>query len=95
MTAGEHEDDLVLRLVGVLVLVDEDVLEALPVVLEHVGVIAEQAHGVDEQVVEVHRPCLLEPGLVLAVDVGLLALEDVRGRARRRRSGRPARSSTG
>ena len=83
VTTGEHEDDLVLCLVGVLVLVDEDVLEALPVVLEHVGVVSEQAHGVDEQVVEVHRACLLETCLVLAVDVGLLALEDVRRRARR------------
>ena len=56
VAAGEEQHDLVLRLVRVLVLVDEDVLEALAVVLEHVGVVAEQAHGVDQQVVEVHRP---------------------------------------
>ena len=43
VAAGEEQDDLVLGLVGVLVLVDEDVLEALAVVLEHVGVVAEQA----------------------------------------------------
>ena len=60
VAAGEQEDDLVLGLVGVLVLVDEDVLEALAVVLEHVGVVAEQADGVDEQVVEVHRPGLVQ-----------------------------------
>ena len=35
-------DELVLDAVGVLVLVDEHVLEALLVVLEHVGVLAEQ-----------------------------------------------------
>ena len=79
VAAGEQEDDLVLRLVGVLVLVDEDVLEALAVRLEHVGVIAEQPDGVDEQVVEVHRPGLVQPGLVLAVHVGPLAVEDVLG----------------
>ena len=77
VAAGEEQDDLVLRLVGVLVLVDEDVLEALAVVLEHVGVVAEQADGVDEQVVEVHRPGLQQAGLVLGVDVGVLAVEDV------------------
>ena len=39
---GELEDELVLDLVGVLVLVDEDVAEAAPVVLEHLGLGAEQ-----------------------------------------------------
>ena len=77
VAAGEEQDDLVLGLVGVLVLVDEDVLEALAVVLEHVGVVAQQAHRVDEQVVEVHRPGLEQAGLVLGVDLGVLAVEDV------------------
>jgi hypothetical protein len=44
VAAGEEQDDLVLGLVGVLVLVDEDVLEALAVVLQHVGVVAQQPH---------------------------------------------------
>ncbi len=77
VAAGEQQDDLVLGLVRVLVLVDEDVLEPFAVVLEHVGVLAEQPHGVDQQVVEVHRPGLAQPGLVLGVDVGVLAVEDV------------------
>ncbi len=47
MTAGEEEDELVLRPVGVLVLVDEDVLEALAIVLEHVAVLAEQLDHVE------------------------------------------------
>ena len=83
VAAGEQQDDLVLRLVGVLVLVDEDVLEALAVVLEDVGVVAQQADGVDEQVVEVHRPGLVQPGLVLPEHLGLLALEDVLGAGQR------------
>ena len=78
VAAGEHQDHLVLGLVRVLVLVDEDVLEPLAVVLEDVGVLAEQHHGLHEQVVEVHRPGLHESGLVLGVDVGVLAGEDVR-----------------
>ena len=53
--AASRSDDLVLGGVGVLVLVDEDVLEPLLVVREHVGVLAEQQHGVHQQVVEVHR----------------------------------------
>ena len=64
------QHDLVLGPVGVLVLVDEDVLEALLVVLEHVGMLVEQPHGDREQVVEVHGAGPLQPGLVLAVDVG-------------------------
>ena len=87
VAAGEEQDDLVLGLVGVLVLVDEDVFETLAVALEHVGVLAEQAHDVGEQVVEVHRAGLLEARLVLAEHVGVLAVEDV-GRTRGRLVGR-------
>ena len=51
---GEGEDELVLDGVGVLVLVDEDVLEAAVVVLEEVGLGLEELDGLAEQVVEVH-----------------------------------------
>ena len=37
---------------------------------EHVGVLAEQAHGEHEQVVEVDRRRVEQPALVLAVDLG-------------------------
>ena len=84
---AEQEDELVLDRVGVLVLVDEHVLEALLVVLEHVGVALEELDGVAEQVVEVHGPGPQQAGLVLAVDVGDLALEDDLRRGRR--TGRP------
>jgi hypothetical protein len=46
------------------------VLEAALVLGQHLGVGLEQAHGVDQEVVEVHRPGPLQAGLVLAVDVG-------------------------
>ena len=93
VTAGEQQDDLVLGLVGVLVLVDEDVLEAPPIVIEDVGVLAEQPHGVDQQVVEVHRAGLEQPGLVLGVHVRVLAVEDVGRPIGGRRPGRATRSS--
>ena len=41
--------------------------------------LAEQAHGVDEQVVEVHRPGGMQSALVLGVHLGVLAVEDVLG----------------
>ena len=52
--AGQKARDLVLGAVRVLILVDADVAEALLVLLENVGVVAQEAIGVDEQVVEVH-----------------------------------------
>ncbi len=42
VAVGEQEHQFVLRLVRVLVLVDEDVFEPLAVVLEHVAVFTEQ-----------------------------------------------------
>ena len=72
----EHEDEIVLDAVGVLVLVDEDVAEPTLVVLEHLGELAEQLDGVDQQVVEVHGPGLEQAGLVVGEDVRDLALED-------------------
>ena len=77
VAVGEQQHEFVLGLVRVLVLVDEDVLEPLAIVLEHVAVLPEQLDGVGEQVVEVHRPGLEQTGLVLGIDVGVLAVEDV------------------
>ena len=88
VAVGEHQHQFVLGLVRVLVLVDEDVLEPLAIVLEHVGELAEQLDGVAEQIVEVHGPGLEQAGLVLGVDVGVLALEDVLRPTSRYSSGR-------
>ena len=79
---AEHEHDLVLRAVRVLVLVDEHVLEALLVVRQHVGMLTEQLHREREDVVEVERAGALQTDLILAVDVGDTPFED------RRRLGR-------
>ena len=68
---GEQVHELVLGAVRVLVLVDHQVREALLVVLEHLGMLAEQPHGLGDQVVEVERA-----GLALAPLVRLIDLDD-------------------
>ena len=67
--AGEMADHQILGAVGVLVLVDHDVLESLLVLLEHLGMAVEQPHGPHQQVVEVERAVLLENGVVAHPDL--------------------------
>ena len=57
----------VLREVGVLVLVDEDVAEEFLILLQHIFVVAQQDVGVEQQVVKVHRS-----GDAAAVPIGLV-----------------------
>ena len=68
----EAPDDDVLRVVRVLVLVDEDVLELLLVAPQHVGVVAQQDVGLQQQVVEVHGAVVLAALAVDVVDVAEL-----------------------
>ena len=79
VVGGQQQHEVVLDPVRVLVLVDQDVLEPLLVVAQHVGVLAQQAQGLAEQVVEVHGAGPQQPVLVLAEDLRDLALEQVAG----------------
>ncbi len=63
-----HQD--VLGVVGVLILVDEDVPEPAPVVLGDVRECLQQVHRRHDQVVEVERVRLGQPALVEPVDLG-------------------------
>ena len=63
--------ELVLEVVRVLILVDEHVTEAALPVLAHVLMLIEQADGVVDQVVKIHRP-----GGKQALPVGLVHLAD-------------------
>ncbi len=54
---GQRLHDAILHQVGVLVLIDEDVLEAALVLHHRIGMVAEEQRGVIEQVVEVHGAC--------------------------------------
>ena len=58
----------VLREIGVLILIHEDIAEELLILLQHVGIIAQQDIGVEQQVVEVHRSGDAATAPVLLVD---------------------------
>ena len=59
-------DDRILRIVGVLVLVDQNISELLLVAGQHVGAVPQQDVGLQKQIIEVHRAVALA---ALAVDV--------------------------
>ena len=67
--AAEKIDDLVLRLVRVLILVHQNIAPESLVILQHVGAVPEQVDRQHQEVVEVHRLARLEPLLVEAVDL--------------------------
>src|SRR5690606_38016753 len=66
---GEEAQPEILRDVGVLVLVDEDVAEALMVFGEDVGVLAEDADVLEEQIAEVDGVERFEAPLVVGVEL--------------------------
>ncbi len=68
--ADKLPDQHVLRVVGVLVLIDQDVPELAPPVGGHVRKCLEQVDGDHDDVVEVHRACGDQPALILAVGLG-------------------------
>ena len=59
MQCTKHDHNGVLRHVGVLVLVNKNVLKALLIHTQHIGMLTEQAHHVGEQIVKVHCPSAL------------------------------------
>ena len=76
---GEFEHDVVLCGVGVLVFVYEDVLKALLVVVENVGVFVEEFDGDGEEVVKVHGARYSEASLIFDVGFRDFAVEDICG----------------
>ena len=52
---GECSDELVLRLIGVLIFIDQHVPPLLLVAMAHLGKAVEQMHRIDQDVVEVER----------------------------------------
>ncbi len=73
---GEQLQQPVLGVVGVLVLVDEDVAEGAAPALAHLLEELERVHRAHQQVVEIHRVGLEHPLLVEVVDAGRRLLED-------------------
>ena len=74
---GQKTGQQVLEVVGVLVLVDEDVAEFPLVVLPHVGVLLKETDGVEDNVVKVQGPRRPELFLIGQVDVGDLLQAEV------------------
>ena len=68
--SGELSDQDILRMIGVLVLVDEDVPEPAPVRAGDLGERLQQVDRDHDQVVKVHRAGRDEPALVLGVGLG-------------------------
>jgi hypothetical protein len=75
----EHVDQLVLSAVRVLVLVDQDVPESLLIVLQDLGMIAEETDRLADQVIEIERSRVSFPPLVLRVDPRDRLLIEARG----------------
>ena len=65
-------DDDVLRIVGILILVNQNISELLLIVLQHVGTVAQQDVGLQQQVIEIHRAVVLAALAVEVVDVAEL-----------------------
>ncbi len=76
MATGQLQDELVLRPVSVLVLVDQNVQKALPVGFEYLGVRPEKLDRQQQKVVKIHGVGRHQTPLVLLVDIGDLALEN-------------------
>ena len=69
-TGGQHADELVLRMVGILVLVHHQVAEPVLVFFQHIRALTEQGDRFAQQVVEIHRVGFLQPVLVQGVRLG-------------------------
>ena len=77
---GQQVGNLVLDVVGVLILVDANVAEALLVLVEHLGAGAQQLECAHKQVVEVHGVGGTQAALQLQVDLrGLFVVRAVGG----------------
>ena len=83
---GEQLQQPVLGVVGVLVLVDEDVAEGAAPALAHLLEQLQDVDRADQEVVEVHRVGLEHPLLVEREDLGDGLLEDAALRFARRSS---------
>ena len=68
MVLRERGDNLVLREIGVLVLVDQHVAKTVVQLAPQLRIFGQNRHHVQQQVVEVDRVRLQEPLLILGID---------------------------
>ncbi len=72
MGLRQAPDDDILGVVGILVLVDQNILELLLVTGQHVGAVAQQDVGLQQQVVEIHGAVALATLAIGVVDIAEL-----------------------
>ena len=76
--AAKLQDDAVLRRIGVLILVHQNVLKLVLMPLQHIGMLAKQLVRLHQQIVKIHRPGVFQLLLIHAKDGGdLLRVEDI------------------
>ena len=71
---GEEAEPEILRDIGVLVLVDEHIFEALLIGLQHIGVLAEEAQIFEQEIAEVSGVQLLQAFLIERVELAAFAI---------------------
>src|SRR3984885_7722421 len=79
----EQPQPEILRDVGVLVLVDQDELEAALILPQHVRVLAEQTDVFQQEIAEIGGVEDLQPLLIARIELAALAVGEYRGVARR------------
>ena len=80
MPPGQQGGEQVLQVVGVLVLVDEDVAEFFLIIFQNVVMCLEQSNGVEDNIVKVQRPGLPQPFFILRIELGDPLQPEVAGR---------------
>ena len=65
----QQQDNLLLGIVGVLILIDQYILETLDIFLPDILMVTQQDKGLDKQIVEVHRISLMATFHIALIDL--------------------------
>ena len=65
--AGEHFAQRVLRMIGVLVFVNQQIAKTVLIGIEHFGMMLEQQIGIEQQVIEIEGVRRLQPPLIFGI----------------------------
>ena len=74
---SEQQHNAVLRLVGVLIFVNQDVLKALLVNAKNLWVLLKETHHIHQEVIEIHCTRTLEAQLILGINLRMATHDDV------------------
>ena len=69
----EQPQPQILRDIGILIFIDEDIFEALLILRKHIGIVLKQPQTFQQQIPEIDRIQHFQPGLIGGVDVLWLA----------------------